>query len=425
MFQNPKGMRDFSPDEMILRNSVFRQIESVFVKYGFDPIETPVLEYWETLKGKYGQEADSHLLYHFKDRWGETELALRYDLTVPLARYMSSRRMPLPFKRHHIGRVWRHENPQRGRYREFWQCDADIVGSDKPEADAEIISLMSAVMDSFKFPDTVVKINDRRLLKGIFENGIGIAQNKILTVYREIDKLDKLGLKQVTQNLKQVLPVSQVNQIADILQLHGDLEDVLSGVEASFGELDGTSYLREMFDRLEKGVMARLDLSLVRGLDYYTGPIFEINIREPKLGSLGGGGRYDELIARYGGPDLPAVGSSIGVERLIDAGLAIGIFKLDQKTLTDIFIAAMDGAADYAISIAHKLRKSFNVQTDLMQRNLKKQLDYADKKGIEFVIIVGEKEKKAKTAVLVEKRTGKRHEIKLIGLEAFLKKLVK
>jgi len=396
----PRGFRDFPPELAILRKKVLSRIEKIFIRYGFDPIETPAVELWETLSGKYGEEAENKLIFRFKDPFDNIEYGLRYDLTVPLARFVSSYSLPIPFKRYHIGPVWRRElKPKKGRYREFLQCDADIVGSPYPEADAEIVNLIVDIMKEFGFNNFRVKVNDRRILAGFFEEQLGLGQGDlVLKVYREIDKLDKEGIEGVKEGLRKIgLSNDMVNQIMEITSIRGDIKKGLEIIkDMSNNELvnKGLQHLEEMMDYVDEKEKLFLDLSMVRGLDYYTGPIFETVVDEPKIGSLTGGGRYDNLIALYGGPELPATGTSIGVERLIDAGIEIGLFKLDETTYTKIYIVNFDRETHMkAWKLARKLReKGIPVQVDLMRRKIKKQQEYTQKKGIPILVFIGRKE---------------------------------
>ncbi len=413
----PRGMRDFTPELALLRKDVFSRIERVFRSFGFDPIETPIVELWETLKGKYGSE--EKLVYWFRDPWGGKELALRYDLTVPLARFLAEHpELPLPFKRYAIGRVYRHDEPQRGRYREFYQCDVDIVGARGPEADAEILRVIGAVMREFRLPGYTIKLNDRRLLRGIFRRELGIENP--LEVYRAIDKLDKIGWEGVEKELRQLLPASKVRRVRDILEMSGSPDEVLDQLEMRFkdgGIREAVEYLREVVGLAGKNHI-KLDLSLVRGLDYYTGPIFETVVKSPRIGSITGGGRYDELLGKYG-KDLPAVGTTIGVERLIDAGLALGIFRT-RKTVAEVYVASI-GAREYAWEIAERLRDAgVPTRVDLMGRNWRRQLQEAEKLGIPRVVLVGRKEEEKKQAVLIE--DGERRQL---GLDELIRSIAK
>jgi len=410
---------------MILRKEVMAKIEEIFKRYGFDPFETPVLEYWETVRGKLGEEAETKLMFIFPDFMSKEWYTLRYELTFPLARYMAMHpETPLPFKRYHIGRVWRHEEPQKSRYREFWQCDADTVGSPYPEADAEIIKLNIEVMRDFGFQEFTVKVNDRRLLTGIFEEELGI--DNPLPVYRSIDKLDKIGEDGVRADLLyKGMHEDLVDKIMGLISVRGEFEEVSENLRGVKNEkvLQALSHLEEIFSILEEKNLL-FDLSLVRGLEYYTGPVFETVVKEPRIGSLAGGGRYDRLIGLYSGRDVPATGVSIGVERLIDAGLELGVFNLNKKSYIQAFVVSVRRESwRYAWKVAEILRSGgFYVSLDLMRRNQSNQREYARKLGTEVMIFVGPKEEENETVTLY--RDGKRKSVPLRSivseLSAFL-----
>ncbi len=410
---------------MILRKEVMAKIEEIFKRYGFDPFETPVLEYWETVRGKLGEEAETKLMFIFPDFMSKEWYTLRYELTFPLARYIAMHpETPLPFKRYHIGRVWRHEEPQKSRYREFWQCDADTVGSPYPEADAEIIKLNIEVMRDFGFQEFTVKVNDRRLLTGIFEEELGI--DNPLPVYRSIDKLDKIGEDGVRADLLyKGMHEDLVDKIMGLISVRGEFEEVSENLRGIKNEkvLQALSHLEEIFSILEEKNLL-FDLSLVRGLEYYTGPVFETVVKEPRIGSLAGGGRYDRLIGLYSGRDVPATGVSIGVERLIDAGLELGVFNLNKKSYIQAFVVSVRRESwRYAWKVAEILRSGgFYVSLDLMRRNQSNQREYARKLGTEVMIFVGPKEEENETVTLY--RDGKRKSVPLRSivseLSAFL-----
>ena len=409
----PAGFRDFAPELMLLRKKVIRRIEEIFEKYGYDPIDTPVIEYWDVLKGKYGEEAEKKLVWRFTDPWSGREYALRYDLTVPLARFIANKGdVPLPFKRYHIGLVWRHEEPQRGRYREFYQCDVDVIGSPYPEADAEIINIILEVMNLFNFEEYTIKVNDRRILKGIFEEYLGI--DKPYPVYVIIDKLDKIGLEGVRKQLREKLSEEMTLKIEEVISLRGKLFEVLEKVEEKFGSNQsvkmGVNHLREMFELVNDLSKIFLDLSMVRGLEYYTGPIFETVVNKPRIGSLTGGGRYDELIGMFIGRKIPATGTTIGIERLLDAGIELGLFKLDKKTVTQIYIVSLtEKTRKEAWKLAKELRDhGFKVSLDLSRHKQNKQRKYAQKLDIPILIFLGEKELEENTATIYSRRTGER-----------------
>jgi len=409
---------------------VIGEIEEIFQRYGYDPIDTPAVEYWDVLRGKYGEEAEKKLVWRFIDSWSGREYALRYDLTVPLARFIANRgNIPLPFKRYHIGPVWRHEDPQRGRYREFYQCDVDIIGSSYPEADAEIINITLDVMNLFKFEEYMVKVNDRRILRGIFEEYLGIEEP--YPIYVIIDKLDKIGLSGVLEQLREKLPEDTVSKIEEVISLRGDPFEVLEEIEERYGANESVKiavkHLREMFELVNDLDKISLDLSMVRGLEYYTGPIFETVVSKPRIGSLTGGGRYDELIGMFIGRKIPATGTSIGIERLIDAGIELGLFKLDKKTVTQIYIVSLtDEARKEAWKLAGELRShGFKVSLDLSRHKQDKQRKYAQKLDIPVLIYLGEKELKEKTATIYSKKDKKRIVVPRAELVSTLEDLIK
>ncbi|MGC9104189.1 MAG: histidine--tRNA ligase [Candidatus Methanodesulfokora sp.] len=404
----PRGFRDFPPEIEIVRQRVISSIEEVFRRYGFEPMETSSIELWETIKGKYGQEAESKLLFVFPDFLSKEWLSLRYDLTAPLARYVASHpELPLPFKRYEIGRVWRHEEPQRGRYREFWQCDADIVGSSYPEADAEIINLIDDAISQFGFEITI-RLSDRRILSSILSKmGIDYVQ-----VYRAVDKLDKIGWDGVSRELRdQGLKDEEIERIKEIISM-GKIEDVerVGGDEVR----EVTRNLLEIIDLVKNKNKVVFDLSLVRGLDYYTGPIYEVVLKDQRIGSVAGGGRYDNLIKMYGGRDIPATGASIGVERLIEVGFETGIFK-KESTLTQAYLISIsEKNRDYCWDLCKKLRdEGIRTAVDLMRRDQRSQREHARKIGVRFLIFIGEKEEKEGMLTVVDSLTGERIYLKV------------
>ncbi len=418
----PRGFRDFTPEVMILRKKLISRLESVFRRYGYDPIDTPAVEYWETLAGKYGEEAETRLIWRFTDPWSGREYALRYDLTVPLARFIANHRdVPMPFKRYHIGPVWRHEEPQRGRYREFYQCDADIVGSPYPEADAEVIDLTVDAIRELGFEDGFkVRVNDRRLLAGVFEEELGLTGETLIKVYRAVDKLDKIGEEGVRGELEKLgLPREKVDAIMEFTRLRGDPGELLSWMESRYGSnpkvREAVEHLGEVMELVTFKDRVVLDFSLVRGLDYYTGPILEAVFDDVRIGSVAGGGRYDNLIGIFIGQDIPATGVSIGIERIIDAGLELGIFKLDEKTYTQVFVVVMDRSVyKYAWRVAHELRRGgLNVKIDLSRASHRKQREKARKAGIPILAFVGPAEAERGTVTLYSTRTGERVEVAL------------
>lgn len=378
--QTLKGFRDYLPEQMAVRNRVINILRGIFEKYGFAELQTPALEYQEVLLGKYGEEAEK-LMYLFQDPGGR-DVGLKYDLTVPLARVVSTYPdLPRPFKRYQIQPVWRAENTQRGRYREFYQCDVDTVGSPSPLADAEILAVIADSLDALGFEDFSININSRKVLFKLMEDS-QIPENMYLTAIQTIDKLDKKPEDVVKQELRNKGISEQ------------SVEDIFTVMKNAKPD----EYLEEVIKLANKlGVEDRLYFSpsLARGLDYYTGPIFETVVTEPKIGSITGGGRYDNLLKDLGGPDEPAVGTTVGLDRIVDVitelGLGENISLSQTQALVTIFSSDLLSSS---IELAASLRAA-NISTELFpdeNTKLEKQLKYADKKGIPFAIILGPEE---------------------------------
>jgi len=425
----PKGFRDFAPEDEILRKEIFSRIEKIFQRYGFDPIETPMVEKWETLAGKYGEEAENRLIWRFKLPYSEKEFGLRYDLTVPLARFVARFNPRFPFKRYQIGRVFRYEDPQKGRYREFWQCDVDIVGESSPLADSEILNIVIDVFEEFGFKNYTIKVNDRRILREIFEKFLGISDySTILKIYRIIDKLDKIGKEKVLLLLKELnlgeKVLKQIESFIDASKLNN--EEIFRYLE-SFDSSEikaAIESLKTILDFSKKKDRIKIDLSLVRGLDYYTGMIYEAVVEEPKIGSLSGGGRYDNLIGIFTGNKIPAVGGSIGVERLIDAGLELGIFKKEKKTYSKVGIVyTKDVDVKKVWEIANYLRGK-GINTFIPFEGYSGILDGVkdlDKRGIQFALIIGKKEIEEEKLTLQNLLTRERQFVKLEEIDKIVK----
>jgi len=429
-FKAPRGFRDFPPEVMILRRSVITKVISVFERYGFDPLDTPAVEYWETLAGKYGEEAEGKLIWRFTDSWSGREYALRYDLTVPLARFIASRRdIPLPFKRYHVGPVWRHEEPQRGRYREFYQCDADIVGSPYPEADAEILNLTADVLRELGFSNFKIRVNDRRLLSGVFEEELGISNPT--PVYRVIDKLDKIGLEGVRRGLLKLgLGEELVERILSMVELRGpieSLEPICSRYPSNQKVRSACEHLSRAFSLLGKPEHFHFDMSLVRGLDYYTGPILEATLDKPSVGSVAGGGRYDNLIGLFTGTEIPATGVSIGIERIIDAGLELGILNMDKKTVTEVQVVVLDWSLlEHAWSIVRKLREEgLKTRIDLSRSSEDAQRRRARRLSIPVLVFVGRTELETGTLTIYNTKANERVVVKLEEAVEAIRKMLK
>ncbi|MFB0543896.1 MAG: histidine--tRNA ligase, partial [Candidatus Bathyarchaeia archaeon] len=387
------------PEDMIKRNRVLDTVKRIFESYGYAPLETPAFESLEMLKLKSGEDIIDQI-YYFKDKSGR-ELGLRFEMTVSMARVVASRRdLQLPFKRYAIGPVWRYERPGAGRLREFYQADVDIVGTDDPLSDAEVISVAVACLRALGFEDFQIRINDRRILEGFMEI-VEISKEKSLDVLRALDKLDKIGRGGVEESLEAMgIDREEAGRLLEFTDLKGSPEAVLeevrrllSGREAYLIGCESLEGIVEYAELLGFSQYLMVDLSLARGLDYYTGPVFEIGLSGEEVGSVAGGGRYDQLIELYGGRPTPATGISLGIERIMTLLEQRGFFE-PVKTRTQVFVAyTSTSLRKEAIRIAGRLREAgLRVDMDLMGRNLSNQLEYVDKKGIGLAVIVGERE---------------------------------
>ena len=410
-----KGTRDFLPEQMIKRNYVINIIKEIFEEFGFEPLETPTIELWETLSGKYGEEGD-RLTYRFIDR-GQREVGLRYDLTVPLSRVVAMYpNIPKPFKRYQIQPVWRADKPQKGRFREFYQCDVDIVGSPSVLADAEIIAVIYHVLQKLQFRKFKIRINSRKILSGITEIS-GAGNEADVEVSRAIDKLDKIGLEGVRQELlKRGISPEGTERILDILNISGSntkkLEQTARLLQNSITGSAGVQEIQELFRFLElyeiPDEFLMFDLYLARGLDYYTGPIFETVVEEPRIGSITGGGRYDKLIGLFSGQEHPATGSSIGLERIITVMDELNMFPPDLRTPVQVLVTVFDAETlPYSIRIANRLRQA-GIRTDLYtgKAKLRGQFGLANDKGIPLVVIAGPDEQEAQQVNIKDMRRG-------------------
>ncbi|HWV24551.1 MAG TPA: histidine--tRNA ligase [Thermomicrobiales bacterium] len=392
-----KGFRDYLPEHMLLRQQVLGIIRDVFEKHGFEPLDTPALEYMEILTGKAGE--NEKLMYHFADQ-GEREVGLRYDLTVPLARVVAMHQndFVLPFKRYHMAPVWRAEKPQRGRFREFWQCDADIVGPSSSLADAEAISVLTDALHAIGLSQAVVVINHRKLLSALAEMA-GVSSDQAPMVYRSIDKLDKIGRDGVHADLtKNGVASDAADNILDIVTTKGSNDELLDMAATRLADypngVEAVQELRDLIDTIELlGVPKhayRIDLALARGIDYYTGPVYEAVVEEPKVGSVAGGGRYDGLVGTFLGRDIPATGISLGIERILEVIQEFDLLPI-RKSVADVFMVYVPDTLADASAIARELR-SQGIRVDqsvLTNKGIGAQLKYADRRGIPFAVILG------------------------------------
>jgi histidyl-tRNA synthetase len=402
MIQPPKGTRDFLPEEMAVRQFVFDIAREVFERFGFEPLETPAIESWELLSKKGGGGEDIRKeIYCFKDK-GDREIGLRFDLTAPLGRVAAGNpQIPKPFKRYQMAPVWRYDNPQAGRFREFWQADADIVGSASMDSEAECLVAAVTILEALGFRDFSIRLNNRKILNGIIEF-LGIPKEKAPDVFRSLDKLEKIGEHEVLKGVTRAgMKETKAKKLLQMIKARGSPDTIL---QRERKRLESYSTAKQGMDELEQivrrckayGIAGKLiiDLSLVRGLDYYTGPIFEISVRTKKeIGSIAGGGRYDNLVEAYGGRWTPAVGISLGIERICEIMEAEKMLK-KAGNKTKVFVAVADGELmENAIFVAQKLRAAgINCQVELMGRSLGKQLEYADRLKIPFAVIVGVQE---------------------------------
>lgn len=422
----PKGTRDFGQLEMARRNYIFDTIKSVFSLYGFQQIETPAMENLSTLMGKYGEEGDK-LLFRIQNSGEKAALApekgLRYDLTVPFARYVVQHReeISFPFKRFQIQPVWRADRPQKGRYREFYQCDVDVIGSDSLIGELELIQIVEEVYRRLGI-NVCLHINNRKILAGIAEV-IG-APDKIIDITVAIDKLDKIGIDAVNTELKERgLLEDQVSKLQPILNLSGTTLEKLTVLKTILANseigLKGVEEMEIVFDELSIvncQLSIELDLCLARGLNYYTGAIFEVKALDAQIGSITGGGRYDNLTGIFGLPNVSGVGISFGADRIYDVLTELNLFPKTLQSTTQILFAAFgDAELTYALKWAKELRQAGKaVEVYPEPAKMKKQMSYADAKQIPFVAIVGGDEIAQNKVMLKNMTTG---EQKLVTLE--------
>jgi histidyl-tRNA synthetase len=392
--QTLKGFRDFLPDVMVIRNYVKNILVEVFENFGFEPLETPTLEYSSTLMGKYGEEADK-LVYSFTDNGGR-QIGLRYDLTVPTAKVLAiyNQQIPLPFKRYQIQPVWRADNTQKGRYREVIQCDIDTFGSSSPITDAEIIAVIDSVLQKLNFQKFSIRINSRSVLYQILDSA-GITDNQ-KSVLQTLDKYSKVGQGGVTKELKEKgLSAPTIITLLDCIR-----------------KAQPDSYLSQVFDLIKGfGVSESsfiFDPTIFRGLDYYTGPIFETYVEKPKIGSITGGGRYDNLISLLGGPNIPAVGTTIGLDRIVDCIMELNLLPNLPKTKTKVLVANFGpDTLDESIRLVSFLRnKSIPSSIYPDAEKLGKQFKYASDKDIPFVAVIGPDEVEKNLVTLKNMSTG-------------------
>ena len=449
----PKGTRDFGQKEMARRNYIFDTIRSVFATYGYSEIQTPAQENLSTLLGKYGEEGDKLLfrILNSGDAFGNVdfdkpltpqvcEKGLRYDLTVPFARFVVQHQseISLPFKRFQIQPVWRADRPQKGRYREFYQCDVDVIGSTSLLNELELVQMVDAVFGKLGVR-VAVKINNRKVLTGFAE--IAGAPDKVVDITVAIDKLEKIGLDKVKEEMAEKgIGEGGIAVIEEILSLEGDFAGKMEAMEALFKGgsasgivsetgLQGLEELRELFGLIDvAGISApvELDLSLARGLNYYTGAIFEVKALDWEIGSICGGGRYDNLTGIFGLPGLSGVGISFGADRIYDVLTGLELFPASLEQSTTLLFAVM-GADElrYVIPVAAALRsKGISVEIYPEPTKLRKQFEYAQKRGIPFISINGSSEIEASSVNVKNLESGEQKSFSnsdIDGIASFLK----
>jgi len=411
-FQTPRGMRDTGPSEMAKQEFVCNKIKEIMKKYGFQLVEPTSLENFETLAAKAGEEIEKEI-YAFKDK-SNRKLALRFDLTVGLARMVANSNYPRPVKLACISNMWRYDRPQYARYREFWQWDVEVFGSDKEEADAEIIALTCDILSAFGL-DYEIRISNRKLIEG-FLSGLGIKNS--LDVLRLIDKSSKISENELKKELMKIgLKENQISEILKITRIKGDLS-ILDKIKADNElankgkkELENLFSALSAFKKLEKCI---IDLSVVRGIDYYTGIVYEAWIRgEEKTGAVAGGGRFDDLMGLYGKP-MPATGVAGGIDRMM-----LSLKELSVESNPKVLVVYIDNF-DKAVEITQELREN-DIPTciDLNKRGLSKQLEYANKLGIRFAVIAGPEELKQNKVKVRNMKTGEEEEIEINNLKGY------
>lgn len=431
----PKGTRDFGAVEMLRRRYIFDTIKGVFENYSYMPLETPTMENLSTLMGKYGEEGDK-LLFKVLDSGdflnklpaddvqnGNSaaaaaaicEKGLRYDLTVPFARYVVQHQAELvfPFKRYQIQPVWRADRPQKGRYREFFQCDVDVIGSKSMLNELELVQIVSEVFTKLGINITL-KLNNRKILYGISES-IGHA-DKMMDITIAIDKLDKIGLEAVEQELvERGIEMDAIKKLEPILELKGTSAEKLTQIESIIAVsevgMKGIAEVRELLNyvaALQVDIDLELDLSLARGLNYYTGAIFEVKAKDFAIGSISGGGRYDDLTGIFGLKDMSGVGISFGADRIYDVMLALELFPSSAESLTQVLFLNFGSKSEMAAlnALAEVRREGIAAEIYPDNAKIKKQMEYANRRNIPHVVIIGEDEVAQGTAIVKDMTTG-------------------
>lgn len=455
----PQGTRDFSPAEVRKRQYIFNTLKNIFELYGFQPLETPAMENLVTLTGKYGEEGDRLIfkilnngLHEKKDtdkarlneEWAKllekpystpvvTERALRYDLTIPFARFVVMRQndIAFPFRRYQMQPVWRADRPQKGRYREFWQCDCDVVGSTSLINEAELLSIYREAFHQLKLPQVTVKINSRKILAGLSE--LCGAPEKMMDITIALDKMDKIGWEGVTKELQERgIDEAGIKAIETIINIKGDnaeklaqLKTNMSGSEtalAGIAELEQTLFYNEAISNKDWTSELKIDISLARGLNYYTGVIVEVTTDAVKMGSIGGGGRYDDLTGLFGLKNMSGVGVSFGIDRIYDVLEELNLFPQELETGSKVLLLNFGGENEaYALNVLQQLRNA-GIPAEIYPDAAKfdKQMKYANKRNFKFVIIPGDDERAAGKLSLKNFETGEQKLMSIAEMMQFL-----
>ena len=440
--QVPKGTRDFTSKVMFRRNYIFKKVRSCFERYGFAPIETPAMENIETLSGKYGQEGDRLIFkilnsgdFLSKSKIDDTTTskslskdisnkALRYDLTVPFARFVvnNQNQITFPFKRYQMQNVWRADRPQKGRFREFYQCDADIIGSKSLLNEIELIQLCDDIFTSLNIPNIQILINNRKILAAMIE--LMSASEYFDQFVIILDKIDKIGVENVKKELiKLGLDIKKINLLDKFLNIKNinDISVLLNQNELGKKGIEELDFILKSIDSLElKSSELKFNISLARGLDYYTGSIFEVKSSDVNIGSVAGGGRYDDLTSIFGLKDVSGVGISFGIDRIYLVMEELGLFPKDIDISSKVlFLNFGELEAKYCFKYLKELRNN-NISSELYPNNdkIKKQMNYANNKGVQFVVMIGEDEMKSGQLTTKNMSTG---EQKVLSISEFIK----
>jgi len=440
--QVPKGTRDFTSKVMFRRNYIFKKVKSCFERYGYAPIETPAMENIETLTGKYGQEGDRLIfkVLNSGDFLSKTTIdntttfrslskdisdkALRYDLTVPFARFVvnNQNEITFPFKRYQMQNVWRADRPQKGRFREFYQCDADVIGSKSLLNEIELIQLCDDIFTSLNIPNIQILINNRKILSAMIE--LMSASEYFDQFVIILDKIDKIGVENVKKELiKLGLDVEKINLLDKFLNIKNinDISNLVNQTELGDKGVEELDFILKLIKSLGlKSSELKFDISLARGLDYYTGSIFEVKSLDVNIGSIAGGGRYDDLTSIFGLKDVSGVGISFGIDRVYLVMEELGLFPTDIDTSSKVlFLNFGEIEANYCFKYLNELREN-NISSELYPNNdkIKKQMNYANNKGVQFVVMIGEDEMKSGQLTTKNMSTG---EQKVMSISEFIK----